>query len=57
MFGEFNYMDFGNKNVNFVAAPGTVGVADVVRTRLEVEQFLVGVNYKFNFGGPVVAKY
>jgi outer membrane immunogenic protein len=57
VFGEFNYMDFGNKNVNFVAAPGTVGVADVVRTRLEVEQFLVGVNYKFNFGGPVVAKY
>ncbi len=25
VFGEFNYMDFGNKNVNFVAAPGTVG--------------------------------
>jgi outer membrane immunogenic protein len=57
VFGEFNYMDFGTKNVNFVAAPGTVGVADVVRTKLEVEQFLVGVNYKFNFGGPVVAKY
>jgi outer membrane immunogenic protein len=57
VFGEFNYMDFGNKNVNFVQAPGTVGVADVVRTKLEVEQFLVGVNYKFNFGGPVVAKY
>lgn len=57
VFGEFNYMDFGNKNVNFVAAPGTAGVADVVRTKLEVEQFLVGVNYKFNWAQPVVAKY
>jgi len=57
VFGEFNYMDFGNKDVNFVAAPGTVGAPDVVRTRLEIEQFLVGVNYKFNFAQPVVAKY
>ncbi len=57
VFGEFNYMDFGTRDINFVAAPGTIFPADVVRTRLEVEQFLVGVNYKFNFGGPVVAKY
>jgi outer membrane immunogenic protein len=57
VFGEFNYMNFGNTDVRFVQAPGTGGVADVVRTKLEVEQFLVGVNYKFNFGGPVVAKY
>jgi len=59
VFGEFNYMDFGSRNVSFVKAPGTVvgDVADVVRTRLEVEQFLVGVNYKFNFGGPAIAKY
>lgn len=57
LFGEYNYMDFGNKNVAFVQAPGTFGVADVVRTRLEISQALVGVNYKFNFGGPVVARY
>jgi outer membrane immunogenic protein len=57
VFGEFNYMDFGTKNVAFVSAPGTVGLADVVRTKLEVEQFLVGVNYKFNWAQPVVAKY
>ena len=31
--------------------------ADVVRTKLDVEQFLVGVNYKFNCGQPVVARY
>jgi outer membrane immunogenic protein len=57
VFGEFNYMDFGRKDISFVAAPGTVGAADVVHTRLQVEQALVGVNYKFNWGGPVVAKY
>jgi outer membrane immunogenic protein len=57
VFGEFNYMDFGRKNVSFVAAPGTINVASVLRSKLEVEQFLVGVNYKFNFGGPVVARY
>lgn len=57
VFGEYNYMDFGHKDIAFVQAPGTFGVADVVRTHLEVSQFLVGVNYKFNFGGPVVAKY
>ena len=58
VFGEFNYLDFGSKDVSFVAAPGAaVGVADVVRTKLTVEQFLVGVNYKFNLGGPVIAKY
>jgi outer membrane immunogenic protein len=57
VFGEYNYLDFGSKNVNFVTAPGAVGAADVVRTRLRVDQFLVGVNYKFNWGGPVVARY
>jgi outer membrane immunogenic protein len=57
VFGEFNYMDFGRKNIAFVAAPGTQNVASVLSTKLEVEQFLVGVNYKFNFGGPVVARY
>lgn len=57
VFGEFNYMDFGDKDVAFVQAPATVGFPDLVRTRLEIEQFLVGVNYKFNFAQPVVAKY
>jgi outer membrane immunogenic protein len=57
VFGEFNYLDFGRKDISFVAAPGTVGAASVLRTKLEVEQFLVGVNYKFNFGAPLVARY
>ena len=57
VFGEYNYMDFGTKTVNYVTAPVAVGNPDVVRTKLETSTALVGVNYKFNFGGPVVAKY
>jgi outer membrane immunogenic protein len=57
VFGEYNYMDFGRKDVFFVQAPGTAGVASVVSTNLTIQQALVGVNYKFNWGGPVVAKY
>jgi outer membrane immunogenic protein len=57
VFGEYNYMDFGRKDIAFVAGPATVGAPDIVRTRLEIQQVVVGVNYKFNFGGPVVARY
>ncbi|HEU0083866.1 MAG TPA: outer membrane beta-barrel protein [Bradyrhizobium sp.] len=61
VFGELNYMDFGRRNIAFLSAvppalnAGSPG--DVIRTRLEVGQALVGVNYKFNWGGPVVARY
>lgn len=60
VFGEFNYMDFGTKTSVYTIGTGAVAGpfgTDVIRNKLEVEQFLVGVNYKFNFGGPVVAKY
>ncbi len=54
VFGEYNYADFGHGDVAFTAAPGTVGAADVVSTRLIVQQAMAGLNYKFNWGGPVV---
>jgi outer membrane immunogenic protein len=57
VFAEFNYMDFGRKDISFVPGPATVGAADVVRTRLTTETALVGVNWKFNWAQPVVAKY
>jgi len=57
VFGEYNYMDFGRRDIAFTAAPGTFGAADIVSTRLTVSQALAGVNYKFNWGGPVVARY
>jgi outer membrane immunogenic protein len=58
VFGEYNYMDFGRKNISFVTAiPGSANPGDVISTRLTIQQALVGVNYKFNWGGPVVARY
>jgi outer membrane immunogenic protein len=57
VFGEYNYMDFGTRNVNFVTSPQAVGIPDVVRTRLKTQTVLAGINYHFNWGGPVVARY
>jgi outer membrane immunogenic protein len=58
VFGEYNYLDFGRKDISFVQAPtAPLGTATVTSTRLTIQQALVGVNYKFNWGGPVVAKY
>ena len=63
VFGEYNYMDFGRKDIGFTSAVTGGGFvagapSEVVSTRLTTQQALVGVNYKFNFGGPaVVAKY
>jgi outer membrane immunogenic protein len=63
VFGEYNYMDFGTKNVNFpstglVPGFGPAGaLADTNAIRLKIQTALVGVNYKLNWGGPVVAKY
>jgi outer membrane immunogenic protein len=57
VFGEYNYMDFGKKDIAFVAGPTTFGPPDIVRTRLTIQTALIGVNYKFNWAQQVVAKY
>lgn len=57
VFGEYNYMDFRTKTFSYVPGPTAVGTGDIIQNRLTTQTALVGVNYKFNFGGPVVAKY
>jgi outer membrane immunogenic protein len=58
VFGEYNYADFGRKDINFTQGPNTAGaLATVNSTRLTVQTALVGVNYKFNWAQPIVAKY
>jgi outer membrane immunogenic protein len=57
VFGEYNYADFGRKDITFTPGPNTNGAASITSTRLDIQTALVGVNYKFNFAGPVVAKY
>jgi outer membrane immunogenic protein len=63
VFGEYNYLDFGTKNVNFTSsgaggglfgAPGAL--ADTNAIRLAIQTAMVGVNYRFNWGNPV-ARY
>jgi outer membrane immunogenic protein len=55
VFAEYNYMDFGNGLVQYVAGPNTRGAPNVLDTKLTTETGLVGVNYKFGWGGPVGA--
>lgn len=60
VFGEYNFADFGHHDVLFNASPGFV-FTDTLTSHLTVQQFLVGVNWRFNWGGlgspPVAAKY
>jgi outer membrane immunogenic protein len=57
VFAEYNYMDFGTKLITFIAPPSLLPVGEHIKIRHTVQTALVGVNYKFNWGGPVVAKY
>lgn len=63
VFAEYNYFDFGTKSGNLyssglVPAFGAAGaIADTVSLRLHSQQALVGVNYRFDWASPVVAKY
>ena len=63
VFTEYNYFDFGTKtsdlySTGLIPAFGANGaVADTIAWRIRSQQALVGVNYRFNWGNPVVAKY
>jgi outer membrane immunogenic protein len=52
VFAEYNYMDFGHGIAQYVAGPNTPGAPDVLDAKLTTETGLVGVNYKFGWGGP-----
>lgn len=56
-FAEYNYMDFGTGIAGYVNGPHTVGTPNVINAKLTTQTALVGVNYKFNWGAPVAAKY
>jgi outer membrane immunogenic protein len=47
---EYQYYNFGNTNV-------TVAPAAPVAFNRDVNTVKLGLNYRFNWGGPVVAKY
>jgi outer membrane immunogenic protein len=53
-FVEYDYYDFGTRNIAFGLAPVTVANFDI-KERKSVAK--VGLNFKFGGGGPVVARY
>ena len=48
---EYQYYNFDRTNVVLTAAPSTISYRDDLHT------VKAGINYHFNWGGPVVAKY
>lgn len=53
---EYNFMDFGDKDVTFVGPIGGPGGPLRIDSQVHVAKF--GINYRFGgFGGPVVARY
>ena len=57
VFAEYNYIWFYQDDLaqHFNPSPGFVG--EVLNVRQRAQTALVGVNYKFHWDGPVVAKY
>ncbi|WP_291571183.1 outer membrane beta-barrel protein [Bradyrhizobium sp.] len=51
VFAEYNYLGFSDKVV-ISASGGNLG-----KVHQDVQTVQVGLNYRFNWGGPVVAKY
>jgi outer membrane immunogenic protein len=51
--GEYLHFDFGTKTATLTSGAGVFGYNNA----LIVDTFKVGVNYRFNWGGPVIAKY
>jgi len=58
VFAEYNYMWIEDiSGQHFVSAPGLFSPGEVLNVKQNAQTVLVGVNYKFHWDGPVVAKY
>jgi outer membrane immunogenic protein len=56
VFAEYGYMDFGTRRTTYVT-PDIPPVFFPLDIRQSVQVVRAGVNYRFNWVGPVVAKY
>lgn len=56
VFVEYNYMGFGTKTVPFVTAPGAVGTPNIISASENVQEAVVGINWRFNLNTPFAAK-
>ncbi len=58
VFVEYNYMWIEDTSgQHFTAAPGLLPPGEVLSVKQTAQTALIGVNYKFHWDGPVVAKY
>ena len=57
--GEYRYTDLGNRSTTFTIPDGFGGTfaTGTSSNRLTVDQATARINYRFNWGGPVVARY
>lgn len=53
---EYNYMDFGTKSIVSTTTP-VLGPAATTDNDLKVHAVKFGINYRFGWGGPVIARY
>jgi outer membrane immunogenic protein len=56
VFGEYGYMDFGTTRIGYVT-PDVPPAFFPLDIRQSVHSVRVGVNYRFNVAGPLVARY
>jgi outer membrane immunogenic protein len=54
---EYNYMDFGHEGSTFTYTANPVGLVENWRTENQVHVVKAGINYHFNWGAPLVARY
>jgi len=57
VFVEYNFMGFDTKGEHFIAPPANFPPGEIVNVKQSAQSVLVGVNWRFNFAGPVVARY
>lgn len=57
MKAEYNYLDFGRRRETLQPQPSCGCVAFQYDIRQHIDVVKVGVNYRFGWGSPVVAKY
>jgi outer membrane immunogenic protein len=51
---EYNHIDLGSTDITVLSSLGTTSFVSSTET---IDLVKAGVNYRFNWGGPVVARY
>jgi outer membrane immunogenic protein len=57
IFAEYDYMDFGTQTIAFAAPTGLFPFGEHINVRQTVQEAKLGVNWRFNFGGPFATRY